>query len=461
MAAAESEIVVRRRSELRTMQIVLAWADTFSGNPQDDPRFRRKASKGGPRLVRLGGDGTPKVQDLALLELAVARCESLFSTRRAIADGLDLRHRLPELWQAVSDLRVEMWVARKIAMMCRKLDADQVKLVDAALAEAADEPPTVLLQIAEAKIIEADLEAHEERVRKAKQHKGVWIRHTEPGDAVDDEAGEPGTGMIFARLDEGDLSALDAVVEELANKLAENAETTTDAGGCALGIDHFRAEALAMLADPKAVLDFFAATDPQPEDEPPAPTAERPMPDKARIYAHIDAEVLLGMVNGVARVEGLGPRLLSQLRDLLSHHQVFLTPVVDLNAGRSTKAYEHPTKVKLRSELRTGGEVFPHSSTRINHAGRSPDHDHPTPFDVHGPPGQTGDHNDAPLTRQAHRAKTHLGYSVLQLGPDKWLWGTPHGLYRLVTTKGTTMLGSLEAQFIRGTAIDVTGFNAA
>jgi hypothetical protein len=445
------------------MRIVLAWADKFSGNPQDDPRYRGKANMGGPRLVRLGGDGAPKVQDLALLELAVARRESLYSTRRAVADGLDLRHRLPELWKAVTELRVEMWAARKIATMSRKLDAEQVQLVDAALAEAADEPPTVLLQIAEAKIIEADLPAHEERIKKAKQRKGVWVSHAEPGDGID-EAGEPGTGKIFARLDEGDLNALDALVDELAHKLAENAETTTDPSGCALGIDHFRAEALAMLADPKAVLDFFAASDPRPEDDyrpqdQPAPSAPvvRPMPGTAQIYAHIDAEVLLGTVGGVARVEGLGPRLLSQLRDLLGNDQVFLTPVVDLNAGRSTKAYEHPTKVKLRSELRTGAEVFPHSSTRINHAGRAPDHDHPIPFDTHGPPGQTGDHNDAPLTRQAHRAKTHLGYSVLQLGPDKWLWGTPHGLFRLVTTKGTTMLSSLEAQFVRSAAIELAG----
>lgn len=64
--------------------------------------------------------------------------------------------------------------------------------------------------------------------------------------------------------------------------------------------------------------------------------------------------------------------------------------------------------------------------------GACPRHPHPG-----GPPGQTGDHNDAPLARHAHRAKTHLGYTVEQLALGTYLWTTPHGLIRLVNHTGT------------------------
>ncbi|MCL2544064.1 MAG: hypothetical protein FWE71_16585, partial [Nocardioidaceae bacterium] len=66
------------------------------------------------------------------------------------------------------------------------------------------------------------------------------------------------------------------------------------------------------------------------------------------------------------------------------------------------------------------------------------DHDHPTPYDPDGPPAQTGDHNDAPLTRFHHRVKTHQpGWQLQQIGPANYRWTTPHGLIRIVTPHGT------------------------
>ena len=63
--------------------------------------------------------------------------------------------------------------------------------------------------------------------------------------------------------------------------------------------------------------------------------------------------------------------------------------------------------------------------------------DHPTAYDPTGPPGQTGDHNAAPLGRRHHRAKTHLPYHSRQLALGRYLWRTPHGLRRLVDNTGT------------------------
>jgi hypothetical protein len=99
--------------------------------------------------------------------------------------------------------------------------------------------------------------------------------------------------------------------------------------------------------------------------------------------------------------------------------------------------------VKLRTRLRTVYDVFPHSSSRAT--GRL-DHDHATPYDPGGPPGQTGDHNDAPLTRYHHRAKTHDGYDVCQLALGAYRWVTPHGLARVVTPRGTKKVQLLRAR---------------
>jgi hypothetical protein len=97
--------------------------------------------------------------------------------------------------------------------------------------------------------------------------------------------------------------------------------------------------------------------------------------------------------------------------------------------------------VKDRTRLRCVGDVFPHGRT----TSRKTDMDHPDPYDPHGPPGQTGDHNAAPLGRRDHRAKTHLNYRARQLGLARYLWRTPGGLRRLVDATGTHELDTAQA----------------
>jgi hypothetical protein len=121
-------------------------------------------------------------------------------------------------------------------------------------------------------------------------------------------------------------------------------------------------------------------------------------------------------------------------------------PVIDLNTGTSVNGYEHPQSVKQRTLLRTIGPVFPHA-TGI--ATNRLDHDHATPYDPGGPPGQTGDHNDAPLDRHSHRTKTHLNYQVEHLAPGVYLWTTPTGLHRLVNHTGTHPITDDDLDLIR------------
>jgi hypothetical protein len=451
---AEELVLERRRVEMAAIEVLLELADACSGDPQAEPgavpiRF------GGPRLVTLGGDGTPQVSDLHLVEMAIARHEGVFALRRELAAAFDLLHRLPQSYEGGRALRCEPWVLKKVAAMSRKLTKDQAAVVDEAVAAALDEAPGRILEITEAKIIEADPKAHEERIRRNRERKGVWFPQPRPGDRVDGEAA--GLATVFARVEEADAQAYARMVEDLATALAEHAAPVPE-GHEPPSADHWRAEAFAMLADPEAVLAFLSSLD-DTEIQPEPPRKPRPT---AELHIHLSFDTTTGAFGPVARLEGRGPMLTTQVRDLLRHRNVSITAVVDLNTGRSVNGYEHPTDVKQRTQLRTIADRFPHATTLWRHGGRPPDHDHTSAYDPTGPPGQTGDHNDTPLTRTSHRTKTHLGYRVFQLGPDRWIWGTPHGLYRLVTGNGTTPITAAEYQQLKATAIELAAdFTAA
>jgi len=438
LAAEESGVLARRRADVDAAERLLAWCDLHSADPQARPDAVPVAY-GGDRLARIGGEGTPEVAELCFAEFAIAAHAGVVATTNRAGDLLDLRHRLPRLWDAVRALRVEVWVARRVASMSRPLTRARAALVDAAVAEAAGESPGRVLTIAEAKVIEADVEAHRQRLRDEAAKKGVWLRRKRPGDRVDELSAEADVQAVTMRLSTAGAEAVRETVDHLAHLLA--AEQAEDAGDDeAKTTDQLRAEAAELLADPAAALRLLggpvAAPDDQSEPEPP-PLPPAPVPPRRRpatLVVHLHHDVLSGAHDGVARVEGIGPLLLEQVAELLEHRAVTLQPVIDLNHGRAVNGYEHPASCQHRTLLRTTRDVFPHSS-RLGTARL--DHDHPTPYDRDGPPGQTGDHNDAPLARREHRAKTHLAYRARQLGLGAYRWETPHGLARVVTGRGT------------------------
>ncbi|KRA86789.1 hypothetical protein ASD84_21545 [Nocardioides sp. Root682] len=349
LQAADDALLKSREAEVEKLEVLLAWGDAFSGDPQDEPNAV-PVRYGGPRLITLGGEGTPQMSDLALVEIAVARRESVFTTRRRTADAFDLRHRLPLVWAGLQELRCETWVGTKVAAMSRKLTLTQVALVDVAVAEALDESPARILEIAEAKIIEADPVAHQERIKANRARKGVWCSRPKTGESVEGETA--GVGSVFARIDEADLEAHREFIEELAQALAAHAGPPAE-GEEPPSMDHWRAEAFAMLADPAAVLAFLRGETDQPVDEPTDESdqpAEAPAPEataepatsptagpSATVVVHVAQDPDTGALGPVARVEGLGPRLLSQVRDLLRRHaEVTVTPVIDLHTGLRT-----------------------------------------------------------------------------------------------------------------------------
>ncbi|MFC6285385.1 hypothetical protein ACFP3Q_05570 [Nocardioides sp. GCM10027113] len=453
----------RREAEVRDLLLVARWADLQGTDPGEDPRPDPSLPRppGGDRLVPVGGEGTPMVRELTLCELGIARGVHTLAARKAVADVLDLRHRLPQTWSLVLDLDAEPWLARKVATMCRHLPVAVVGVVDAAVADAIrTEAPSRVMAIAEAKVIEADPAGHAARIAAERERRYVAL--TRP-DAT-------GLRTIVARVTAGDAAWIDATVARVAEILAARP------GHADTPVDDLRAEAAGWLARPAELTRLLleGAEVPAEVGEEPDREAQGLEPDdtpcralafpadlldalrevdleklrpRSVLYVHLHEAALTGMAQSVARVEGLGPLALAQLGDLLGHSRVTVKPVLDLAHHHSVNAYEHPEAIRERIHLIRPGDAFPHASA----VSRNTDLDHPVAFDPHGPPGQTSCRTSQPLGRRGHRAKTHLGYTATPAAAGTTIWRTPHGLHRRVDGSGTHHLDPPDDQAVTHT----------
>ena len=437
--AARGGVRARRAAEVEEMRIAAHWA-VLHGHPRDDR----------DPMTTPGGEGTPAVREYSLPELALARETHTVTTRALIADTLDLQHRLPRTWARVAALECEPWVARKVAVVSRAVPVATVGIVDRAVAAAiSGHAPSTVLEIAQAKVIEADTETHAMR-REAERHRRYASLST---------ADEFGYRHLIARITAGDAAWLDAMIDRVADILALD-------HGHDHNRDELRSLALGWLARPadllKLLLDHTAMPTGENPNEQPAwapdhlpATAQRlasmstrqlaAMRGKAKVFVHLSDAAVRGQA-GIARVEGQGPMLVQSLAELLGHADVKLIPVVDPSRRVRTDRYEQSDPLKDQVWLLTGGDVFPFSPRSATRG--QVDFDHPTPYDEHGPPGQTGTHNSGPLRRRHHRWKTHGGYRSRQAGPGRYLWQTPHGDCYLVDHTGSRRLRADHAELI-------------
>lgn len=436
----EAALRRRRTAEVEQLFLVLRWCDLHGSDPVDDPGGRRPP--GADRLGFLGGDGTPGVRELALVELAVALQVHGLSARCLVSDALDLRHRLPRTLQKVADLDAELWIARKVAAMTRDLPFEVMHLIDDAVASAiGSQAPSRVLELAEAKTIEVDQAAHMRRLQQKRRERFVGL--SRPDDT--------GLRTVIARVSTADAHVVHALLEQVAEQLAARPEHAGQ------GRDELRSVAFGWLARPLDLIRLLA----EGEDTPEArslvetiaaldPAALRP---RAVLYLHLHEATLPGAslpeaggLPGVARVEGLGPMVLEEVTELLGHHHVVLKPVIDLAEQVSVNCYEHPAALGERVHLLRPGDQFPHASSRS----RRLDLDHPVPYDPGGPPGQTSSRTAQPLGRTNHRAKTHLGHRATPLRTGEVVWRTRHGLTRIVDPAGTHVIDPAAAEAMCG-----------
>src|SRR3954452_18325877 len=128
LAAAGDAVRARRLAEVADLEGVAQWAAVHGADPLEglDSREREHARRIGKVLRQVGGEGTPGVQDFCLGEIAIARGTHVLSTRSAMADVLDLIHRLPATWAVCRTGAAEVWVARKVASLSRGVPLDRV-----------------------------------------------------------------------------------------------------------------------------------------------------------------------------------------------------------------------------------------------------------------------------------------------------------------------------------------------
>jgi hypothetical protein len=428
-------------AEVRDLEVLAQWAAVHSGDPTH-PR---------DGLVRLGGEGTPLVQEFCLGEIALARGTGVMATENATADTLDLIHRLPLTWAVCKDGGADLYVARRVAKLSRHLSADRVGVVDGAVARIiAGEAGGRVLAVAEAKIIEADPGLHDERVEAERRKRYVSSGRTD----------EFGLRTVIARVEAGDAVWVEAIVARVAEILApRHPEATADElRSVAFGWLARPAELLRLLLehrDPQEELDLNGAEAPSRAMAFPADLLDAlravdltPLAPKAVLYVHLHQAAVRG-AGGIARVEGLGPVTLTGLQGLLARTSLVVKPVLDLADRVRSTAYEHPESLKERVHLVTGGDYWPYATS----TNRNLDYDHPIPYDPDqdirgGPPGQTGTHNSGPLGRRHHRLKTHAGYRARQCGAGRYVWLTPHGLGFLVDHRGTRRISAKHARMI-------------
>ncbi|GAA2098900.1 hypothetical protein GCM10009841_12450 [Microlunatus panaciterrae] len=162
---------------------------------------------------------------------------------------------------------------------------------------------------------------------------------------------------------------------------------------------------------------------------------------KAVLYVHLQQEVMTGEVAGCARLEGVGPVTLEQVRRFLGQScRVRVQPVIDLESVKAVDAWEIPAWMRERVRLRNPADIFPYAAG----TGRHVDCDHSTPYlpmSRGGPPGQTSELRLGPLSRRHHNAKTRRSWRVRQPSAGLFVWRSRHGFVYLVDVDGTHDLG--------------------
>ncbi len=305
LAASTAAVRARRLAEVADLEVLAQWAYLHGWDPTTGPEgdYARRVRN---VLVDVGGEGTPQVQDFCLGEIALARSTGVMATRNVLAETLDLIHRLPRMWDVARAGHCEPWLARKVAKLSRHLPYAVIAVVDAAIAPMlGTESAARVIEVAEAKIIEADPDLHHRRIAQERQRRYVALSRTDTA----------GLRTLVARIGAGEAAWVEATITRVAEILAVRQPD--------LSTDQARAAALGWLARPADLLRLLLEHTEQTLDIEdldgnralafPADLLEALraadwscLTPKSSLYVHLHEAVLQG-APGVARAEGIGP----------------------------------------------------------------------------------------------------------------------------------------------------------
>jgi hypothetical protein len=437
-AAVLSAIRDRKTAEDRAAadQLVLAaaWADLHP--PESIHDAASFTVPGCEHEEPIAGEGAPLVAEFCVAELGTTLGISTTAAKKLIGHALELRHRLPRLWEQVHAGQVPAWRARAVAdttiHSSPALTAEAAGFIDSQVAAVAGWIGTAQLD----RLVAETIKRYDLAVADPAADPEDGWQHVDPRHVTvnSDDVHYAGTLRIEADLDIADALDLDRAVAHHA--------ATQKALGSELSLDARRAKALGELARTQTALDLHTTGESESTESDGLPAAREVV-----IHAHFDASM-----SGDATVFGPTGRmengqrliLLDQIKSWCadSRTKVTVKPVIDLNAQLTAQGYKVPDALREQVQLRDRTCVFP----RCTRPARACDVDHVIPYDHEAEadgrpqPGPTRTDNLACLCRFHHRLKTHSAWRYAMTAPGVFEWTSPHGhRYRRDHT-GTTDL---------------------
>jgi len=349
------------------------------------------------------------------------------SAASLVIDTDKLMRRLPQCFSKVTAGEAPLWQGRKVAQECHKLSPDTHHQIDQAVAPALGAVgPSRLLTLVDAAVQLADPDG------------ARWLADQTPARFVKmrPDRDDPLSSRLSARIDKADGIFFDAMVQLIADKLQADGDDSSN--------DARRAKAVGVLSNPAAAVQSVGVPTTRGMDPAPASDEDKAafvkgcgklvaaFTPRTQVYVHMFAGNL-GNDNAITRVEGAGPLLASEVARITKATKVRVTPVIHLDSSTiGVDQYEIPAKIRRQVLLRQPYDVFPWSSIVSRHL----DLDHTIPY-ANAASNQTRTDNLGPLSRRAHRVKTHAGWKLKQPKPGVYLWQTGAGQQVQVDNTGT------------------------
>jgi uncharacterized protein DUF222 len=410
---------IEQTAAFEQLAMALEWARLHPCPPDERPAGWGDVDLHGEGIVPLAGAGAPWVAEFAPADLAAALGQSLDQAKALMGDALELRHRLPRLWDLAEAGRIPVWRARLVACLTKDLSREAALFADRLIAAT----PERITKVAATRLVqEARLFFDPDRAiddeERAAAARGVQVRR----------GGAPGTSQVEMILDTPDADDFDSAIGRIAEVLKRRGDTDH--------LDVRRARAAGILADPQRALELLCGRE---------AGRTRGSGGEVSLYVHLttdDVEADRDGGTGVAVVERLGAMTTRLLADWLARYaeagtRITLRPVIDLGdendpAHLPVDRHDPPAAMREVVTLRDAHCVFP-GCTRDS---RFCDLDHITeylPIEDGGPPGQTHPGNLAPLCRTHHRVKTHTAWHYKRLDDGSYEWFSPTGHQHTVT----------------------------
>ena len=255
------------------MRAAVQWAGMHSVDSIEEAATLAEAGFGDTGLP-VAGEGAPLVAEFAITEFAAAIGLSTDAGKRYVGHALELRHRLPRVWQRVIDGDLRAWAARRIADQTLLLSPEAAGFVDRHVAQVAHKiGPVQLERLVEEAIATHMPELAEERRLAAAEGRYFTIESQ--------QISYHGTSTVHGELDLADALDLEQAIAGLATQLRDLGSTDT--------LDVRRAAAVGELARAQMALDLTT------EDK------KRRPKRSVVLYVHLSRAAIEGI--GTARLE--------------------------------------------------------------------------------------------------------------------------------------------------------------